>query len=134
MKQCISFVCSKLIEKNMQLKIRILIGLFFMIHLNFVAQTAEQQKFTTDLDNFVEKKTKNLNSFEFIFLESIEDADLTQDHLAWRAEHLKNYLEKSKANLSAEKITDLEIKFQNYRELLKLCKEKKETLKLEKKD
>ena len=117
----------------MQLKIRILIGLFFMIHLNFVAQTAEQQKFTTDLDNFVEKKTKNLNSFELIFLESIEDADLTQDHLAWRAEHLKNYLEKSKANLSAEKITDLEIKFQNYRELLKLCKEKKKALQLEKK-
>ena len=117
----------------MQPKITILISLFFMIHLNFVAQTAEQQKFTTDLDNFVEKKTKNLNSFELIFLKNIEDADLTQDHLAWRAEHLKNYLEESKANLSAEKITDLEIKFQNYRELLKLCKEKKKALQLEKK-
>ena len=113
-------------------KRRILFCLAFITTLNFFAQTAEQQKFTTDLDNFVEKKTKNLNSFELIFLKNIEDADLTLDHLASRAEQLKNYLEENKAKLSAEKITDLEIKFQNYRELLKLCKEKKKTLQLKK--
>ena len=47
----------------MQLKKRILIYLFFIANLNIVAQTAEQQKFTTDLDNFVEKKMKDFSSF-----------------------------------------------------------------------
>jgi len=112
----------------MRLNISILISLFFITTLNFVAQTKEQQKFTADLDNFVEKKMKDFSSFELVFLSTIEGADLTQDHLAWRAEHLKNYLEERKDNLSAEKITDFEIKFENYRELLKLCKEKRKVL------
>ncbi len=117
----------------MQLKKKNLICLFFIANLNIVAQTVEQQKITADLDVFVEKKIKDFSSFELIFLETIEDIELTQDHLAWRAEHLKNYLEESKDNLTAEEITDFEIKFENYRELLKLCKEKKKTLQLEKK-
>lgn len=112
----------------MHLKKGILFSLFFIANLNIVAQTAEQQKFTADLDNFVEKKMKDFSSFELVFLETIEDVDLTQDHLAWRAEHLKNYLEESKDNLSADKIIDFEIKFENYRELLKLCKEKRKML------
>lgn len=116
----------------MQLKIWILIGLFFIIHLNFVAQTAEQQKFTTDLDNFVEKKTKNLNSFELIFLKSIEDVELVQNHLSWRAEHLKNDLEKKKDILSVEERTIFQNKFADYRELIKICKEKRKVLHQEK--
>ncbi len=118
----------------MELKKKILICLFFIANLNILAQTVEQQKLTADLDVIVEKKIKDFSSFELIFLETIEDIELTQDHLAWRAEHLENYLEERKANLSAEEITDFEIKFENYRELLKLCKEKKETLQLEKKE
>lgn len=117
----------------MQLKKKNLICLFFIANLNILAQTVEQQKLTSDLDVFVEKKIKDFSSFELIFLETIEGIELTQDHLVWKAEHLKNYLEKRKANLSAEEITGFEIKFKNYRELLKLCKEKKETLQLEKK-
>lgn len=110
----------------------ILVGLFFLTTFNFLAQSVEQQNFTNDLDIFVEKKMKDFSSFELNFLETIEGIELTQDHLTWRAEHLKNYMEESKDNLTAEEITDFEIKFENYRELLKLCKEKKETLQLEK--
>ena len=47
----------------MQLKKRILIYLFFIANLNIVAQTAEQQKFTADLDNFVEKKNERFQFF-----------------------------------------------------------------------
>jgi hypothetical protein len=112
----------------MQLKKRILIYLFFIANLNIVAQTAEQQKFTTDLDNFVEKKMKDFSSFELVFLKTIEDADLTQDHLAWRAEHLKNDMEERKEKLSVDQTRDFQIKFENYRELLKLCKEKRKVL------
>ena len=112
----------------MQLKKRILIYLFFIANLNIVAQTAEQQKFTTDLDNFVEKKMKDFSSFELVFLKTIEDADLTQDHLAWRAEHLKNDMEERKEKLSVDQTRDFQIKFENYRELIKLCKEKRKVL------
>ena len=112
----------------MQLKKRILICLFFIANLNILAQTAEQQKFTADLDNFVEKKMKDFSSFELVFLKTIEDADLTQDHLAWRAEHLKNDMEERKEKLSVDQTTDFQIKFENYRELIKLCKEKRKVL------
>ncbi|MDG2228445.1 MAG: hypothetical protein P8L20_11985 [Flavobacteriales bacterium] len=111
----------------------ILVGLFFLTTFNFAAQTVEQQNFINDLDIFVEKKKKDFSSFELNFLETIEDIELTQDHLTWRAEHLKNYLEKSKDNLTDEEITDFEIKFENYRELLKLCKEKTRSVYLNKK-
>jgi len=117
----------------MKLNIKVLICLFFMSTLNFTAQTAEQKKFTSRLDDFVEKQMTDLSSFEVNFLKTIEDADLAQNHLSWRAEHLKNYLEERKDNLSADKITDFEIKFENYRELLKLCKEKRKLLHQEEK-
>ena len=41
---------------------------------------------------------KDFSSFELIFLKTIEDADLAQNHLSWRAEHLKNDVEKEKIN------------------------------------
>ena len=112
----------------MQLKKRILICLFFIANLNILAQTAEQQKFTADLDNFVEKKMKDFSSFELVFLRTIEDADLAQNHLSWRAEHLKNDMEERKEKLSVDQTTDFQIKFENYRELIKLCKEKRKVL------
>ena len=117
----------------MQLKKRILICLFFIANLNIVAQTAEQQKFTADLDNFVEKKMKDFSSFELVFLKTIEDADLAQNHLSWRAEHLKNDMEERKEKLSVDQTTDFQIKFENYRELIKLCKEKRKLLHQEEK-
>ena len=114
-------------------KKKILFCLAFITTLNFFAQTIEQQKFTADLDIFVEKKMKDFRFFELVFLETTEDIELTQDHLAWRAEQLRNYLRENRDNLSAKKVIDVEAKFENYRELLKLCKEKTRTLHLDKK-
>lgn len=116
----------------MDLKKRILFSLFFIANLNIVAQTAEQQKFTADLDNFVEKKMKDFSSFELIFLKSIEDVELVQNHLSWRAEHLKNDVEKKKDKLSVEERTIFQNKFADYRELIKICKEKRKVLHQEK--
>ena len=117
----------------MRLNISILISLFFITTLNFVAQTEEQKKFTTDLDDFVEKQMTDLSSFEVNFLKTIEDADLAQNHLSWRAEHLKNDMEERKEKLSVDQTTDFQIKFENYRELIKLCKEKRKLLHQEEK-
>tara|TARA_B110000285_G_scaffold169562_1_gene189733 strand:+ start:307 stop:618 length:312 start_codon:yes stop_codon:yes gene_type:complete len=98
-----------------------------------VAQTEEQKKFTTHLDDFVEKQMTDLSSFEVNFLKTIEDADLAQNHLSWRAEHLKNDMEERKEKLSVDQTTDFQIKFENYRELIKLCKEKRKLLHQEEK-
>lgn len=117
----------------MRLNISILISLFFITTLNFVAQTEEQKKFTTHLDDFVEKQMTDLSSFEVNFLKTIEDADLAQNHLSWRAEHLKNDMEERKEKLSVDQTTDFQIKFENYRELIKLCKEKRKLLHQEEK-
>lgn len=117
----------------MKLNIKVLISLFFMSTLNFAAQTEEQKKFTTRLDDFVEKQMTDLSSFEVNFLKTIEDADLAQNHLSWRAEHLKNDTEERKEKLSVDQTTDFQIKFENYRELIKLCKEKRKLLHQEEK-